>query len=184
EVLFKHIKILWDIRVKHSLPAPPTKEILVEFYRKFSTAEQINAALQDSGGVQLNSEADVQAFASKKLQPVQLGGEELSQAKRHPDEKCSDKQFNELYRDEVLKVFEISDDEDFAVEGEEDEENNDSIDLEAPSEGEGFFVPGEYQYEDDEYSPGEESSKEDNESEADVISVGNSQSYSMKVVED
>ncbi|MBW0504156.1 hypothetical protein O181_043871 [Austropuccinia psidii MF-1] len=28
---------------------------------------------QDSSGVQLNSEADVQAFASKQLQPVQLG---------------------------------------------------------------------------------------------------------------
>ncbi|MBW0586342.1 hypothetical protein O181_126057, partial [Austropuccinia psidii MF-1] len=115
--------------------------------------------------------------------------EELLQAKRHPNKKCSDKQFNELYRDEVLKVFEISDEENFAVEGEEDKENNDSIDLEAPSEGdddeeEGFFVPGEYQYEDDEYSSGEESSKEDNESEADVSSVGNAQSYSMEVVED
>ncbi|MBW0578468.1 hypothetical protein O181_118183, partial [Austropuccinia psidii MF-1] len=189
EVLFKHIKMLWDIREKHSLPAPPTKEILVEFYQKFSTAEQINAALQDSGGVQLNSEADVQAFASKKLHPVHLGQEESLQAKRHPDKKFSDKKFNELYRDEVLKVFEISDEEDFAVEGEEDEENNDRIDLEAPSEGdddeeEGFFAPGEYQYKDDEYILGEESSKEDDESEADVSSVGNTQSYSMEVVED
>ncbi|MBW0588607.1 hypothetical protein O181_128322, partial [Austropuccinia psidii MF-1] len=77
----------------------------------------------------------------------------------------------------------------FEISYEEDEENNDSIDLEAPSEGddgeeEGFFAPGEYQYKDDEYSLGEESSKEDNESDADVSSVGNAQSCSMEVVED
>ncbi|MBW0522749.1 hypothetical protein O181_062464 [Austropuccinia psidii MF-1] len=126
---------------------------------------------------------------SKPLQANSCSLSNWAEAKRHPNKKCSDKQFNELYQDEVLKFFELSDEEDFADEGEDDEENNDSIDLEEPSDGdegeeEGFFAPGEYQYKDDEYCPGEESSKEDDESDSDVSSVGNTQNCLMEVVED
>ncbi|MBW0556915.1 hypothetical protein O181_096630 [Austropuccinia psidii MF-1] len=73
EALFKHIRMLWDIREKHSLPDPPTQTDLADFYRKFSNSKQIKEAIQEAGGAEMNSEADVLAFARKQLQPVELG---------------------------------------------------------------------------------------------------------------
>ncbi|MBW0592937.1 hypothetical protein O181_132652, partial [Austropuccinia psidii MF-1] len=65
EALFKHIRMLWDIHKKHSLPAPPTQTDLADFYRKFSNSKQIEEAIQKAGGAQMNSEANVLAFAIK-----------------------------------------------------------------------------------------------------------------------
>ncbi|MBW0537583.1 hypothetical protein O181_077298 [Austropuccinia psidii MF-1] len=80
---------------------------------------------------------------------------------RHPDEKLSDKQFNEKYRGPIKKLFEISDEGESPDEDEDNDGDNDSIDLEATSEGEDneeepeFYGPGEYSHEDDDFSPEE-----------------------------
>ncbi|MBW0549801.1 hypothetical protein O181_089516 [Austropuccinia psidii MF-1] len=65
--------MLWDIQEKDSLPAPPTQTDLADFYHKFSNSKQIEEAIQEAGGAEMNSEADVLAFARKQLQPAELG---------------------------------------------------------------------------------------------------------------
>ncbi|MBW0517349.1 hypothetical protein O181_057064, partial [Austropuccinia psidii MF-1] len=73
DVFFKHIKMLWDIKEKDSLPSPPTQSALANFYRKLSNVQQLEGVIKDCGHIQLNTEDDVQAFSIKKLNPVQLG---------------------------------------------------------------------------------------------------------------
>ncbi|MBW0460606.1 hypothetical protein O181_000321 [Austropuccinia psidii MF-1] len=73
DVFFKHIKMLWDIKEKDSLPSPPTQSALANFYRKFSNVQQLEGVIKDCGRIQLDTEDDVQAFAIKQLNPVQLG---------------------------------------------------------------------------------------------------------------
>ncbi|MBW0534012.1 hypothetical protein O181_073727 [Austropuccinia psidii MF-1] len=99
--------------------------------------------------------------------------EDSLKAKRHPDEKCSDRAFNKKYYDEVVGPYELQEDEE-SVDEEEDRNRSDdgSINLEAPSEGEeseaddGLYAPGEYNYEDDEFSEeGESGAESENEEE-------------------
>ncbi|MBW0555010.1 hypothetical protein O181_094725 [Austropuccinia psidii MF-1] len=73
EALFKQIRILYDIQEKNSLPSPPTQTDLADFYCKFSNSKQIEEAIQEAGGAEMNSEANVLAFAIKQLQQVELG---------------------------------------------------------------------------------------------------------------
>ncbi|MBW0523890.1 hypothetical protein O181_063605 [Austropuccinia psidii MF-1] len=74
DVFYLHIKSLWDIKEKDSIPTLPTEDDLVSFYRKFSNAEQIERAVQDSGGgLELNNEEDLQAYARQQLKTLDLG---------------------------------------------------------------------------------------------------------------
>ncbi|MBW0556913.1 hypothetical protein O181_096628 [Austropuccinia psidii MF-1] len=113
--------------------------------------------------------------------------EDSLQPKRHPDEKCTDKQFNEKYREEVAKLFELSDEEESADEEEADAEEGESINLEAPSEGEEdndegeFYGPGEYLYDDDDFSPQDYSSSKEEDDEG---SIENNEGDSMEGVEE
>ncbi|MBW0461849.1 hypothetical protein O181_001564 [Austropuccinia psidii MF-1] len=85
--------------------------------------------------------------------------EDCMQAQRHPDEKLSDKQFNEKYRGPIKIIFVISEEGESTDEDEDNDGNNYSIDLEETSKGEDneeepeFYGPGEYSYEDDYFSP-------------------------------
>ncbi|MBW0504155.1 hypothetical protein O181_043870 [Austropuccinia psidii MF-1] len=113
------------------------------------------------------------------------------QAQRHPDEKLTDKQFNEKYRGPIEKVFEISDEGEDTDEDEDNDGDNESIDLEATSEGEDneeepeFYGPGEYSYEDDDFSPeeGEESEEESEEEGSEGGAVENTQNEGMEGIE-
>ncbi|MBW0461851.1 hypothetical protein O181_001566 [Austropuccinia psidii MF-1] len=73
DMSFKHIRMLWDVKENHSLPVPPTQTTLADLYQRVLNTNQIKAAIQDSCGVQINSEANVQFFSSEQLHPVQLG---------------------------------------------------------------------------------------------------------------
>ncbi|MBW0476242.1 hypothetical protein O181_015957 [Austropuccinia psidii MF-1] len=87
--------------------------------------------------------------------------EDSLKAKRHPDEKCSDRAFSKKYYDEVVGLYELQEDEE-----DRNQSDDGSINLEAPSEGEeseaddGLYAPGEYNYEDDEFSEEGESGAE------------------------
>ncbi|MBW0526523.1 hypothetical protein O181_066238 [Austropuccinia psidii MF-1] len=87
--------------------------------------------------------------------------EESLMPKHHPNEQLSDKKFNKKYQEMVIKAYELAPEESSSLEEEEDNDENESIDLEAPSvcegneESEGLYEPGEYAYEDDEFSPEE-----------------------------
>ncbi|MBW0527729.1 hypothetical protein O181_067444 [Austropuccinia psidii MF-1] len=57
------------------------------------------------------------------------------EAKIHPGEKCSDKQFNNKYKYDILKLYEVSEDKESVYEEyEEGEDVNESIDLEAKAQ--------------------------------------------------
>ncbi|MBW0536193.1 hypothetical protein O181_075908 [Austropuccinia psidii MF-1] len=93
--------------------------------------------------------------------------QDLLQAKRNPDEKLSDKQFNKKYRELVIGAYDLSETEEDAEEDKDSENSPDgSIDLEEPSENEeeesdGLFEPGEYNYEDEDVAEYEDSCAED-----------------------
>ncbi|MBW0545568.1 hypothetical protein O181_085283 [Austropuccinia psidii MF-1] len=72
EAFYAHIKLLWNITEKDSLPCPPSEDDLVSFYRKFSNTAQIEEALQDQSSLEINGEEDLHAFAKKQLQAVNL----------------------------------------------------------------------------------------------------------------
>ncbi|MBW0460867.1 hypothetical protein O181_000582 [Austropuccinia psidii MF-1] len=73
DAFYKYIKVLWNIQKQDAIPQPPTQEVLVQFYRKFSNSTEINTALKNCTNVlMLENEDDVQAFAAKQLQPVKL----------------------------------------------------------------------------------------------------------------
>ncbi|MBW0498864.1 hypothetical protein O181_038579 [Austropuccinia psidii MF-1] len=74
DLFYLHIKALWDLKEQDAIPEPPTQEELVNFYRKFSNAQQIETAVQNSGGVlELESEDDLQKYAKAQLETVTLG---------------------------------------------------------------------------------------------------------------
>ncbi|MBW0512447.1 hypothetical protein O181_052162 [Austropuccinia psidii MF-1] len=75
--------------------------------------------------------------------------QDLLQAKRHPDEKLSDKQFNKKYHELVIGTYDLSETEEDAEEDKDSDNSPDgSIDLEETSDNEeeeshGLFEPGE-----------------------------------------
>ncbi|MBW0526538.1 hypothetical protein O181_066253 [Austropuccinia psidii MF-1] len=74
DVFYLHIKVLWDLKEQDAIPEPPTQEELVNFYRKFSDSQQIETTFQNSGGgLELESEDDLQKYAKAPLEPVTLG---------------------------------------------------------------------------------------------------------------
>ncbi|MBW0510554.1 hypothetical protein O181_050269 [Austropuccinia psidii MF-1] len=81
DTFYIHIKALWDLKEKGSIPIPPTQNALANFYRRFSHINQLDEVVQDCGDVNLADEDDVQEFARQKLQPVKLarGLQKLSQ---------------------------------------------------------------------------------------------------------
>ncbi|MBW0477105.1 hypothetical protein O181_016820 [Austropuccinia psidii MF-1] len=52
---FKHIKMLWDIKEKDSLPSLPTQSALSNFYCKFSNVQQIEGVIKDCVCIQLDT---------------------------------------------------------------------------------------------------------------------------------
>ncbi|MBW0496428.1 hypothetical protein O181_036143 [Austropuccinia psidii MF-1] len=81
DTLYIHIKALWDLKEKGSIPIPPTQNALANFYHRFSNINQLDEVAQDCGGVNLDDEDDAKEFARQKLQPVKLaqGLQKLSQ---------------------------------------------------------------------------------------------------------
>ncbi|MBW0542780.1 hypothetical protein O181_082495 [Austropuccinia psidii MF-1] len=74
DVFYLHIKALWDVKEQDAIPEPQTQEELVNFYRKFSNAQQIETTVQDSGGgLELEREDDLQKYAKAQLEPATLG---------------------------------------------------------------------------------------------------------------
>ncbi|MBW0529873.1 hypothetical protein O181_069588 [Austropuccinia psidii MF-1] len=94
--------------------------------------------------------------------------EESLQAKRHADEKCLDRALNKIHYEAAVEPYDLQDEVD-VVEDEEDRNGSEagSIDWEYPSENEGsesddgLYAPGEYHYEDDDYSKNEGINEED-----------------------
>ncbi|MBW0529205.1 hypothetical protein O181_068920 [Austropuccinia psidii MF-1] len=62
EELYVHIKLLWSMLTLSSLPTAPDKQLLKEFYQIFSSAEEVQAVAQNSQGVKLISEDQVQTL--------------------------------------------------------------------------------------------------------------------------
>ncbi|MBW0522040.1 hypothetical protein O181_061755 [Austropuccinia psidii MF-1] len=72
DTFYIHIKALWDLKEKGSIPVPPTQNALANFYCRFSNINQLDEVVQDCSGVNLADEDDVQEFERQKLQPVKL----------------------------------------------------------------------------------------------------------------
>ncbi|MBW0513729.1 hypothetical protein O181_053444 [Austropuccinia psidii MF-1] len=73
EAFYKYIKLLENLPHQNTVPEPPSQETLVQFYQKFSSSTEIKTALeQSSTALILDNKDDVQAFAAKQLQKVEL----------------------------------------------------------------------------------------------------------------
>ncbi|MBW0470531.1 hypothetical protein O181_010246 [Austropuccinia psidii MF-1] len=70
--LFAHIKALWGICEKHTIPKPPPEEALIQFYQRFSDEADITKAVQDSSSLKLVNNQDVITLAKDKLRKRNL----------------------------------------------------------------------------------------------------------------
>ncbi|MBW0575646.1 hypothetical protein O181_115361 [Austropuccinia psidii MF-1] len=70
--LFAHIKALWGICEKHTIPKPPPEEALIQFYQRFSDEADITKAIQDSSSLKLVNNQDVITLAKDKLRKRNL----------------------------------------------------------------------------------------------------------------
>ncbi|MBW0555639.1 hypothetical protein O181_095354 [Austropuccinia psidii MF-1] len=73
EAIYAHIKSLWNIMEKNSLPTPPSEADLVKLYRKLYNTSQIEDALQEQEGLSIDGKEDLHEFSKKQLHQVNLG---------------------------------------------------------------------------------------------------------------
>ncbi|MBW0575203.1 hypothetical protein O181_114918 [Austropuccinia psidii MF-1] len=73
EALYVHIKLLWGMLTPSALPTAPDKQLLKEFYQRFSSAEEVQTVAQNSQGVKLISEAQVQTLRDARLGKRKIG---------------------------------------------------------------------------------------------------------------
>ncbi|MBW0480327.1 hypothetical protein O181_020042 [Austropuccinia psidii MF-1] len=131
---FIGLRVLWNIHKQDTIPTPQSQEILVQFYRKFSSSSDIDSALQRStNALMLDTEEDVQDFAEKQLQPVKVA--------------CGVSKLGSAYESYIRGALDAEEDND------SDNSPDGSINLEEPSDNEeeesdGLFEPGEYNFED------------------------------------
>ncbi|MBW0490857.1 hypothetical protein O181_030572 [Austropuccinia psidii MF-1] len=62
EALFVHINLLWGMLTPEAIPLAPEKQLLKELYQKFSSVEEVQSVAQNSQGVQLINESQVQTL--------------------------------------------------------------------------------------------------------------------------
>ncbi|MBW0518088.1 hypothetical protein O181_057803 [Austropuccinia psidii MF-1] len=73
EAFGKYMKLLWNLPHQNEAPEPPSQETLVQFYQKFSNSTEIKTALeQSSTALILDNKDNVQDFAAKQIQKLQL----------------------------------------------------------------------------------------------------------------
>ncbi|MBW0541433.1 hypothetical protein O181_081148 [Austropuccinia psidii MF-1] len=64
EALFVHIKLLWGMLTPAAIPLAPDKQLLKEFYQQFSSIKEVQSVAQNSQGVKLINEAQVQTLCN------------------------------------------------------------------------------------------------------------------------
>ncbi|MBW0586867.1 hypothetical protein O181_126582, partial [Austropuccinia psidii MF-1] len=73
EALFVHIKVLWGVVEQNAVPTAPEEEKLVQFYRKFSSEDDIANVVRDSSAPNLVEEDAILTLAHEKIQKCRLG---------------------------------------------------------------------------------------------------------------
>ncbi|MBW0548747.1 hypothetical protein O181_088462 [Austropuccinia psidii MF-1] len=73
EALFVHIKVLWGVVKQNAVPTAPAEETLVQFYRKFSSKDDIANVVRDSSAPSLVDEDAILTLAREKIQNLKLG---------------------------------------------------------------------------------------------------------------
>ncbi|MBW0462826.1 hypothetical protein O181_002541 [Austropuccinia psidii MF-1] len=73
EALFVHIKVLWGVVEQNAVPTAPEEETLVQFYRKFSSEDDIANVVRDSSAPNLVDEDAIITLAREKIQKRRLG---------------------------------------------------------------------------------------------------------------
>ncbi|MBW0547017.1 hypothetical protein O181_086732 [Austropuccinia psidii MF-1] len=73
EALYVHIKLLWGMLTPAAMPTAPDKQLLKEFYQQLSSAEEVQNVAQNSQGVKLISEAQVQTLRDARSGKRKIG---------------------------------------------------------------------------------------------------------------
>ncbi|MBW0477253.1 hypothetical protein O181_016968 [Austropuccinia psidii MF-1] len=60
EALYVHVELLWGMLTPASMQTAPDELLLKEFYQQFSSVEEVQSVAQNSNGVKLVKEAQVQ----------------------------------------------------------------------------------------------------------------------------
>ncbi|MBW0502505.1 hypothetical protein O181_042220 [Austropuccinia psidii MF-1] len=84
-----------------AMPTAPDKQLLKEFYQRFSSAEDVQIVAQNSEGVKLISEAQVQTLRDAHSRKRKIC------PKQHPDEQLGDWAFNQKYWHSTIKEYKI-----------------------------------------------------------------------------
>ncbi|MBW0462098.1 hypothetical protein O181_001813 [Austropuccinia psidii MF-1] len=73
EALYVHIKLLWGMLTPAAMPTAPDKQLLKEFYQRFSSVEEVQSVAQNSQGVKLINEAQVQTLRDARSGKRKVG---------------------------------------------------------------------------------------------------------------
>ncbi|MBW0567957.1 hypothetical protein O181_107672 [Austropuccinia psidii MF-1] len=73
EALYVHTKLLWGMLTPAAFPIAPDKQLLKEFYQRFSSAKEVQSVAQNSQGVKLISEAQVQTLRDARSGKRKIG---------------------------------------------------------------------------------------------------------------
>ncbi|MBW0579396.1 hypothetical protein O181_119111, partial [Austropuccinia psidii MF-1] len=97
EALYVHIKRLWGMLTPGAIPEAPDKQLLKEFYQRFSSAEEVKSVAHNSQGVKLINKAQVQTLCNAQAGKRKIVKELPPGGKQNPDERPGDISFN--YKD-------------------------------------------------------------------------------------
>ncbi|MBW0553987.1 hypothetical protein O181_093702 [Austropuccinia psidii MF-1] len=92
---------------KVTLPTAPDKQLLKEFYQRFSSAKEVQIVSQSSQGVKLISEAQVQTLQDARTGKRKIVKDLPPGAKQHPDEQLGEISFSFKYLESISKDYEI-----------------------------------------------------------------------------
>ncbi|EGG03672.1 uncharacterized protein MELLADRAFT_90027 [Melampsora larici-populina 98AG31] len=73
DALYIHIKMLWGLFKAHDVPPPPDPSLLKELYARFSSAEQVEAAITDPHSCDLVAQNDILTLRSLKAGGGKIG---------------------------------------------------------------------------------------------------------------